>query len=72
MDRRHQPAESMLEDIVCGSPLHHVDGELFDQRAGDKYEWNVRTQLMRQRECRGSVKTRHGGVGYDDVEAALP
>jgi hypothetical protein len=61
----------MLEDVVRGSPLHHVDGKLFDQRTGDKYEWNFRTQLMRQRERRRSVKTRDGVVGYDDVEAAL-
>ncbi|GAB1724465.1 MAG: hypothetical protein NTNFB01_33610 [Nitrospira sp.] len=70
-DGRRQPAQTLLEDIVGGSPLHHVDGKFFALCRGDKKEWEVRVQGPSEAEGGGPVEAGDRSVGKNEAEAFL-
>ena len=71
-DGRCKSPQALLENIVGGPALHHIDGELFALRPETKRNgtsgWRVRESVR----AAAPVETRSRGIGQNKTESILP
>ena len=67
LDRRRQPHEVALEDVVGRAVLQGPDGVILAQGSGDEDERDVGDDFARDPERAHAVELRHGEVGEDDM-----
>jgi hypothetical protein len=71
LDRRRQPREVALDDVVLGAGPHRRHGRLFADRARDEDERHVEVAVANQVQRLGAAEPRHGVVGDHDVPLRL-
>src|SRR5688572_17619882 len=71
IDRRDQPVEVVLDDVVVGAVLHGVDRDLFADRARYENEWYFEAAVTHHGQRRGAAETRHRVVRDHHVPVVL-
>ena len=71
LERRQEPREIVLHDIVVRAGLHHVDGDVLADRARNENERDVAPRLARDRERLAPVELRHGEIRDDEMRPEL-
>jgi hypothetical protein len=69
-DRRAEPREPLLHDVIGCASLQALDRDFLAKRAGHEDERHVGRPLDRQRQRRLTVESRKPVVGKNDVESA--
>ncbi len=67
LDRRHEPGERSLDEIVVHALAHRGDGRLFADGARDDDEGHVEHEGLHHGERRLRAEARHVEVGEDDL-----
>src|SRR5207249_4778685 len=71
LERRWEPREIVLHDIVVRAGLHHVDGDVLPDRARNENERDVAPGLARDRERLAPAELRHGEIRDDEMRLEL-
>ena len=71
LDGIWQSFKPVLEDIVAGAFLNHVDGIFFGYGRGDKDKWRVEPLLPRDLERLQRIEGRQRVIGKDDVRLEI-
>src|SRR5450432_534861 len=67
LDRRRQPAELVLENVVVRSGAHRLHSGLFTDRSRHDDEWQVETAFRQDREGGRGGELGHRPIRGDDV-----
>ena len=66
-DRRRQPLQAVLHEVVGGAGPHHGDGGILSDAAGHHDERDVHRVLLQQREGGGGVEVGHRVIAEHHV-----